>query len=93
MGSPILLSNNLGPSVIKSASNQVSQQSSQPAIKSASNQVSQQSSQPAIKSAKYSVFESVAVRRRDNGGRKLDASVEPRTRPDAEGIGMEQEEV
>jgi hypothetical protein len=38
------------------------------------------------------VFESIVVRRRDNGWRKLDASIEPRTRPDAEGIRMEQEE-
>jgi hypothetical protein len=72
-----------GGPAIKSASNQVSQQSSQPAIKSASNQVSQQSSQP--------VFESVVVWRRDNGRCKLDASVEPGTGPDAEGIGMGQD--
>jgi hypothetical protein len=39
------------------------------------------------------VFESVVVRRRDNGGRNLDTSIEPRTRPDAEGSGMEQEKV
>jgi hypothetical protein len=31
-------------------------------------------------------------RENENGRGKLDASIEPRTRPDAEGIGMAQEE-
>lgn len=39
------------------------------------------------------VFDSVVVGMRDDGGRNRDVSVESRTRPDAEGIGMEQEKV
>jgi hypothetical protein len=51
-------------------------------IKSASNQVSQ-----------HLNWKRSGGERDDNGGGKLDASIEPRTRPDAEGIGTEQEEL